>query len=355
MAKRLLESNTEIAPKIKREDKEEVLTPLMISDPIPNTTVEAVILSLLSHPRYFDGELTDGEKIIRFVAFDTNQGKTMDTFFKKKTPVSLQGCRVQYNKTYHRLEVVVKSYTKISPSTRKFKVENLKTVGATRICISDLPKMNEYDRVVIQCHVIKLDIPKIVGGGKRKQDVTIADKTGSAILTVWERDIGTIKLEQSYQFNRVTVRTFQGKINLSLPSTGATVEEIEDLEDIVTDTSDEENTDEIIQAAKVIAVNNLEAIYYCMICKKGRLTSSKPGLGTCEDCHTIQTLNKQKLTAKLFLEGADVTTHVRVRAYEDMLKAITGKDKVTAENLLSAPVFDASYNDYHVITGISRQ
>ena len=50
-----------------------------------------------------------------------------------------------------------------------------------------------------------------------------------------------------------------------------------------------------------------------------------------------------------------MTTHVRVRAYEGMFKAITGKDEITAENLLTAPVYDASYNDYHVVTGIGGQ
>lgn len=44
-----------------------------------------------------------------------------------------------------------------------------------------------------------------------------------------------------------------------------------------------------------------------------------------------------------------------IKAYEDMLKATVGDDEITAENLLSAPEFDASSNSYHVITGISRQ
>ena len=50
--------------------------------------------------------------------------------------------------------------------------------------------MKEYD---IKGHIIKLYDSKIVlyiGGGKRKQDVIIADKAGSAILTIiyyWNR------------------------------------------------------------------------------------------------------------------------------------------------------------------------
>lgn len=144
----------------------------------------------------------------------------------------------------------------------KFKVEDLKIIGAKKISLSELPTRREYDRTIVQDYVLKLDIPKIVGGGKRKQDITIADTTASTILTVWEEDIRTLKLEQSYQFNCVTVRTFQGKFNLSLPLMGASIEEIDDLEDIVEESADADNIDEVIQEAKVIAVNQLEAVYY---------------------------------------------------------------------------------------------
>ena len=63
-----------------------------------------------------------------------------------------------------------------------------------------------------------------VGGGKIKQDLTIADNTATATLTIWQDLVGQIELEQSYQFNRIIVRTFKGKCNLSFPHTGASFE-----------------------------------------------------------------------------------------------------------------------------------
>ena len=56
--------------------------------------------------------------------------------------------------------------------------------------------------------------------------------------------------------------------------------------------------------------------------------------------------------AKLFLEGSTITEHATVRAYQDMLEAITQDDEVTCENLLSAPRFNATYNN--VMTGVSQ-
>ena len=105
-----------MAAKIKKESVN--LTPVQITAP---ATIEALILSLSSQHkrsnRYFDGELTDGEGIIRFVGFDTNQAKTLETYYDKGTPVTLIGCKIQHNKKNTKNLVVVKTYTKIWPSS----------------------------------------------------------------------------------------------------------------------------------------------------------------------------------------------------------------------------------------------
>ena len=81
----------------------------------------------------------------------------------------------------------------------------------------------------------------MVGGGKTKQDITIKDDTGSATLTMWEKDVDSLNLGESYQFNRIVVRSFKGKTNLSLPPSGASVQPIDDLSDVSeTEESDHE-------------------------------------------------------------------------------------------------------------------
>ena len=62
-----------------------------------------------------------------------------------------------------------------------------------------------------------------------KQDVTIKDDTGSATLIMWEKDVGSLKLGESYQ---VVVRSFEGKSNLSIPPYGASIQPINDLTDV---------------------------------------------------------------------------------------------------------------------------
>ena len=74
------------------------------NDPCPNPKHNGRgihIIPLISQ------QIFNGEQIISYVGLNTTKGKILDTFYKKKTPVSPQGCRVQYNKSYHRLEIVV--------------------------------------------------------------------------------------------------------------------------------------------------------------------------------------------------------------------------------------------------------
>ena len=80
-------------------------------------------------------------------------------------------------------------------------------------------------------------------------------------------------------------------------------------------------------------------------------------MGSCKQCGTTQRLSNEKQTCKLFLEGGEAgKEHVSVQAYSDALKAIacTDSDQITCEDLLSSDSFDLQYNDYHVVTSISR-
>ena len=189
---------------------------------------------------------------------------------------------------------------------------------------------------------LKLDEPKVVGGGKTKQDVTIADVNTSVILTTWEGDVGKLQSGQLYKFNRLVVRTFRRKVSLSLPPSGASIEPISDIGNVVEDSIEMDVNLDMLLEAKVIGVYQLETIYTCFNCKKGKVTAKTSKYGSCDICGTTQNLQKRKITAKLFLEGSDTTTHVTVRAYEDMLRAITEGERITSENLLSARLFQCN-------------
>ena len=160
-----------------------------------------------------------------------------------------------------------------------------------------------YDKVTIRAQVVKLAEPAAVGRGLTKQEVTIADSTEAAILTLWEADVNTLRLGQSYQFNRIVIRKYRGKYQLSYPPSGASVETIDDLEEVMSD-SDELDHDNILVSAEILGVN---LIYTCIQCKKSTVqrSSEKGNMGSCQQCGTTQRLSNEKQTCKLFLKGGE--------------------------------------------------
>ena len=65
--------------------------------------------------------------------------------------------------------------------------------------------------------VTKVNEPEQVGKGLTKQDLTTADATEAAILTLWGRDVNKVKLAHSYGFRRLIVGTYRGKHQLPFP------------------------------------------------------------------------------------------------------------------------------------------
>ena len=162
---------------------------------------------------------------------------------------------------------MIKDYTKISPYFSCFDLNptDLITLGAQRIKLKELSSLDEFIRVICRAIVTKQTEPQMVGGGKTKQDITIKDDTGSATLTMWEKDVDSLNLGESYQFNRIVVRSFKGKTNLSLPPSGASVQPIDDLSAVSeTEESDHEG-DDVLVGAKVSGVHQLENIYLIII------------------------------------------------------------------------------------------
>ena len=357
MAKRSLDFNQQPAtPKKipKNTDDPIPLSPGEITEPNPNVTVNGVVacLSPLRASKYFDSELTDGDTVIRFVGFRNEQRRMLSNFCDQKTPITLTNCQIQLNKFNNQLEILLKNSTQMELSTAEFSIPDIKTVGSLEIKLKELSDQDEYAKVTIKAKVIKANEPQKVGTGKIKQDVTIADSTATAMVTLWESDVHMLIQNKCYQMNKLIVRSFLGKYYLSVPSTGATIEEIDDLVDIVSDPEPSSDDDDILTAVTVDGVQQLESVYSCINCKKS-ISATTDSLVVCEVCQTTQKITKQRYTAKLFIQLGQ--QRLSLRAYDEALKQIAQTDgSIKCEDLLFAPPFDLSYNKYHVITDVSR-
>ena len=123
--------------------------------------------------------------------------------------------------------------------------------------------------MTFSAQVAKVGEPRSVDTGKMKQDVLLCNTTGTATLSLWEDDIHKLVEGQSYQMDRLMVRSFQGKNHLSMPPSGATIEEIDDLQGVKTP-STASVTDEIecLSNVTVTGVQQLESVRTCISCKK---------------------------------------------------------------------------------------
>ena len=201
----------------------------------------------------------------------------------------LRNCELKIGRSKH-LEIIVKNYTHVELSPTKFEVEDLQTLGTTKITLDQLDTLDEYDKVSVEAKVIQVSDPVTVSTGKQKQEITIADAISAATLTLWESDIGKLQLCDSYHLNKVIVRTFQSNRFLSFPSSGASMQPIPDIGEVKQDLPSSD--DETIDSAEVIAVPYLEKYRSCLKCKGKVDPADDKILGTCTKCGTMQHLSK---------------------------------------------------------------
>ena len=239
------------------------LSPSSIKATEEHATITGVLTSLspIRPTRYFDGELTDGESVIRVVGFNKRTREQLRSYAEYQIPLTLKDCLIQKNKFKEFLEVVIKSHTKIEASKVKLEISDIKTVGSTVIKLNQIDEYSTDEPVTVRMTVLKVNDPQSVGGGKMKQDVVIADDTAKTIMTHWDTNIGLLKPLKSYQLNRLIVKAYQGNNQLSFPSVSS-IDEIEDIEDVIEQfTSSEDEGDECLEAITVSGIRKLETVY----------------------------------------------------------------------------------------------
>ena len=356
MAKRLLAFDTATTP--KKAKQQLPLSPGEIVSPDPHATIHALVTSVspVKPSRYFDGELTDGETIIRMVGFDKKQRDKLQSYCDQALPVTIKDCQVQQNKFKNRLEVVLRRSTHFQQANVQFNIPDLKTLGSMTINLNDLPNYDDYDYVTVSVLVVKLHEPKKVGTGQLKQEVLLADATAKAMLTLWEDDINSIVEGKSYQMNKLYVRSFLGNKQLSLARSGSSIDEIDGIE-ITVDIADSDEDDEEheLKQVTITGFQDFQSLYTCIQCKRA-MDVHESNIAVCSLCKTTQRLTNAKLTAKLFVK-AESDKQISLRAYDATIRAITDNPvgKITSESLLFAAAFDVTYNKYNVIMAVSRK
>ena len=374
MAKRRLRSfssdaDSDCQDKVRKVDAALSPSKITTSSCSKKAEVEGIVRSISMSPVkkgaspaqvFFDGELSDGEQIVRFVGYEKDQFEKLDGYYQSQKPCRLRDCMISEGRT-GKLQVVVKSYTSIGDSKTPFEITDSANDGSTTTTLSNILEFDDYERVNVSVLVLKVKDVETVGEKRRqKQEVVVGDETGKVILVLWGDKIGCLEEQKSYFFHRVQVNRYGGKAQLQYPRSGASYEEIHDVEceEIGDCSSPSVSQPALLVGAKVIGVQKFEVQYSCISCKALIESSGSSEHAICGKCNTGQILIDSRVTAKLILQDP-MGTRVTVRAYTGVLKMICGNlkesDPITMMDLLTAPQFDAEYNKYHILGTIKRQ
>ena len=143
-----------------------------------------------------------------------------------------------------------------------------------------------------------------VNGGKKKEDVVVADSRGVARVVRWEQDIGCLEAGKCYVLAGTVVRSFASEMYLSMSKEGYSVKECGDIGEVV---EEEEETVRLDGRWKwtnavVYGVEALSTYESCVKCNgKVMVDVDKPRLGRCGNCNMLQQTQMQTWSARLVI------------------------------------------------------
>ena len=314
-----------------------------------SATVHGVVASLSPMKKgrsanYFEGRITDGDTEMRLVGFRDAARKKLVSFQKSSSPVSLEKVTIKRARDSSDLELLLNNSSNITHSPKKFKISPRKP---DLISLEILPNLSVYTEVNFKAKVIDLQKPEKISNGLTKQEVIIADLTAAARLTIWESDVATLTKDNSYYFKAMSVRSFKNEKYLTKPRDGASIEVIEDIGDVATDNLPQNTT--TLHGAEIIGIQSLQSYSACISCNS-KVTFLQDSMAQCTKCSMIMPSDrcKDKVSARLYLEESG--HYYNLSAFDDILKAITKSDEVTAHLLLGAKPTTLTYMENVIIS-----
>ena len=203
--------------------------------------------------------------------------------------------------------------------------------------------LNSYVPAIVK--VISAQEVKEVKSGLRKQDYIVGDSTGAATVTLWEYNIGALKVGASYKLSGMMVREFDGKKLLSMPKQDGEITSISDIGAVMKEECAVADG-HYMKDAVIIGVLLLDTYSSCCICKS-KVQVMSATRGQRNKCNMVQQLNEQT-PAKLVVQTEGVAN--TLTTFTPTLQETCQGSVVTVEALVLPIIFRVEY----VITNISR-
>lgn len=302
---------------------------------------------------YFEGRLADDTTSLRVVGFSEEMQQQMASHQQQQNPVALDNCLIQKSKFGDNMEVLINKDTSISPSPKQFR--SIDDAKSNNITLDQLPQQTKFETVTVSAKVLKLARKVEVKDGLWKQDVTLADSSGTGRLTLWQENIDMLSEGKSYKLTDLLVNSFANTNYLTYPKSGCSYSLIEDLQEVMAEP--QQHLHQYFNA-EVVSVSNFTRGTFCVIDNcYGTIIPTNNKIGTCTSCSGVQLLQKSKksITALLLISSQGESRKFYVN-FTTMKAIAAGKLDIDATNediieaLLMASPFSFSFEGQKIVS-----
>ena len=186
-----------------------------VDGPMSSTSIHGAVVTLSPVKKgrkamFFDGLLADETSQIRLVGFQGMQQRKLNDYHQKNIAVALKNCEVKLARQGEGYEVMLKTSTLIKQSPKKLDVASLMADIATAsktVTLSSLESLDVFQKVTVNIKVVELKDETQVGG-RVKRDVSVADESGMARVSVWEGNVNAMEKDRSYCLKNFTNCSF---------------------------------------------------------------------------------------------------------------------------------------------------
>ena len=171
--------------------------------------------------KYFNRCLADTSSTsIRIVGFDAKKQEQLVHIYETKQSLVMKNCQIVKSKYSDDLEVLLTKNTHIVVSEKKFDVHVEYTTPHVAEIHWTRSQCQDYENANVSIKVLDNDAPVEVKTGLVKQDLTVADETGTARLTLWQSDMSSLDVGKSYKLEALSVRSYNCMKYLTPPKSG---------------------------------------------------------------------------------------------------------------------------------------
>ena len=233
---------------------------------------------------YFEANLSDGKRCARVVSFDTAHRVILNKAEEERSVVALSNSIMKRSSLSSELEVHMNKHSKVMSSPRKLSLGDVVLPLGRTIKISDIPSL-------IGSQEIESEVQGGDGKELRKQDVMIADETGSCRLALWEDDVNSLDEGKSYCLVDMEVRRYGAMKYLSF-TVKCSKELIVDLEKVNEEdvTAEESEDSGHVVSGEISAVISTSEYLSCKFCHS-KVVSEDDVFAECTKCSAVMKLS----------------------------------------------------------------